>query len=457
MLYLYNTRTHKKEEFKPLNSKEVGFYACGPTVYSYAHIGNFRSYVMEDVLRRVLEYNGFKVKHVMNITDVGHLTNDSDFGDDKLELASRRENLTAWDIAKKYEKEFFSDFSKLNLLSPHIVAHATEHILDMISLIQKLEKKGFTYRTSDGIYFDSSKFPKYGVLSEKKGILAGARVSLGEKKNPTDFALWKFSLGEKRQMEWDSPWGKGFPGWHIECSAMSSKYLGEQYDIHAGGEDHISIHHENEIAQSEACFGKTPWVNFWFHIFFLTLSGKRMGKSEGNFLTISELESQGFSPLSFRYLCLNSYYRTQLNFSLDSLSSAQNTLNRLYEIILNLLSNPFSTFPDKVPLYKEKFLSAINNDLQMSEALSIFWEMLRSDLGNREKYSLVLDFDKVLGLKLSELKILKPSSEIQKLLDKREEYRKSKKFKEADKIRDEISSKGYLIIDSPTGALIRKK
>ncbi len=456
-IYLYNTRTHKKELFQPINPPYVKFYACGPTVYNHAHIGNLRAYIMEDILRRVLEYNGFIVKHVMNITDVGHLTQDSDFGQDKIEEASKKEGKTAYEIAEKYEKLFFQDLEKLNIEKPHIIAHATKHIKEMIDLIKKLEEKGYTYRTSDGIYFDTSKFKEYGILSKKENIKPGARVNIGEKKNPTDFALWKFSpKNEKRQMEWESPWGIGFPGWHIECSAMSSKYLGEQYDIHAGGEDHIPIHHENEIAQAEAGFGKKPWVRYWFHVFFLKTKGTKMSKSKGNFYTLQELEEKGFEPLAYRYFCINSYYRTQLNFSIEALQSAQNTLKRMQEIVLALQFNSFSKNPEKKEEYQKKFIKAINNDLQMPEALAVVWEMLRSEIGNKEKYELIIDWDKVLGLKLKELKI-EENKEIKALLEERNRYRKEKEFEKADKIRNKIMEKGYVVIDTPNGSFVKKR
>ena len=292
VLKLFNTLGRKKQTFKPIG-KEVGMYSCGPTVYLYQHIGNLRSYIFADILKRVLLYNEFKVKHVINITDVGHLTSDADEGEDKIEKAAAREGKKAEDIANYYFKIFEEDLNKLNIISPDVWCKATEHIKEQIELIKKLEKRGYTYKTSDGIYFNTSKFKNYGKLAllNSEGLEAGKRISVGEKKNKTDFALWKFSEKPgKRQQEWNSPWGIGFPGWHIECSAMSSKYLGEQFDIHMGGEDHIPIHHTNEIAQSECAFGKKPWVNFWMHGAFLTSKGEKVSKSKGGLFTISELK-----------------------------------------------------------------------------------------------------------------------------------------------------------------------
>src|SRR4030042_227264 len=334
-LKLYNTLTRKKEEFKPIKKWQVGIYSCGPTVYWYQHIGNLRTYIFADVLKRVLKYNNYKVKQVMNITDVGHLTSDSDEGEDKIEKAAAKEGKTAEEIANYYWEIFRQDFKKLNIFEPNIWCKASEHIKEQIELIKKIEKKGFIYKTKDGIYFDTSKLKDYGKLAKLKieNLQAGKRVAIGEKKNKTDFALWKFSEkpGE-RQQEWKSPWGIGFPGWHIECSAMSMKYFGETIDIHTGGEDHIPIHHTNEIAQSESATGK-KFVNYWLHGAFLKLAGEKMSKSKGGLYTVSELEKQNFLPLVYRYLCLTAHYKTQLEFSLETLKNAQNSYDRLKNII----------------------------------------------------------------------------------------------------------------------------
>ena len=337
-LKLYNTLTRKKEIFKPLKDKQVGIYTCGPTVYWHQHIGNLRSYIFPDILKRVLSLDGFKVKHVMNITDVGHLTGDADEGEDKIEKAAAKEGKKAEDIANYYWQIFREDFKKLNITEPDIWTKATERIKEQIELIKKLEEKGYTYKTGDGIYFDTDKFKDYAKLAklQKEGLRAGKRIEMRDKKNKTDFALWKFS-GEpgKRQQEWQSPWGLGFPGWHIECSAMSMKYLGDSFDIHTGGIDHIPVHHTNEIAQSEAATGK-KFVNFWLHGAFLVFKGEKISKSKGGLYTIAELEEKGFSPLSFRYFALTAHYRASLNFSLENLEAAQNALENLKQIILEL-------------------------------------------------------------------------------------------------------------------------
>lgn len=457
-LYLYNTLTRKKEIFKPINPPYVGMYTCGPTVYNYAHIGNLRTYIFEDVLKRVLLYNGYKVKHVMNITDVGHLTSDADEGEDKIELEAKKEKKNAWQIAEFYTNAFKEDIKKLNILDPDIWCKATDHIEDFIYLIKILEEKGYTYRISDGIYFDTSKFPDYGKLAGQslEEILPGARVEVNpEKKNPWDFALWKFSPKDvKRQMEWDSPWGVGFPGWHIECSVMSTKYLGQPFDIHCGGVDHIPIHHTNEIAQSEAAFGK-PMANYWLHGEFLVLGEKRMGKSEGNFITLSVLEEKGYNPLAYRYFCFSAHYRSPLRFTWIAIDSAQRALNRLYE---NMKKYP-KVDAEFHKEYEEKFHLAINDDLDMPKAISILWELVRDDSVSPEvKRATLIQFDKVLGLSLDnppEIKIEVPD-EIWEMLEERERARKEKNWEKADKIREEIKDKGYIIEDTPQGPRIKK-
>jgi len=461
-IVFFNTLGRKYEEFNPISPPNVGLYICGPTVYNYAHIGNLRTYIFEDVLRRVLEYNGYKVKHVMNITDVGHLESDADTGEDKMEIGAKREGKSIWEIAEFYTKAFFDDEKKLNIKQPHILCKATEHIKEQIGLIKGLEDKGYTYKTSDGIYFDTSKFRDYGRLArlKKEGLKAGARIEVGQKKNPTDFALWKFSsLNKKRQMEWDSPWGKGFPGWHIECSAMSMKYLGEHFDIHCGGIDHIPIHHTNEIAQSEAVTGK-KFVNYWLHGEFLVLKGGRMGKSEGNIMTLSDLEKQGFDILSYRYLCLTAHYRKPLVFSKENLQSAQNGYERLKNLVSILKENPFSKDSSKINSYREDFINKINYDMNAPEAIAILWNLLNEkDIGNKEKYELIQDFDRVLGLNLTYLSnrfLDKIPKEIKELLNQRELYRKEKNWKKADEIRKIIQEKGYEISDTSEGQKIKK-
>lgn len=457
-LYLYNTLTRKKEKFEPINPPYVGIYTCGPTVYNYAHIGNLRTYIFEDILKRVLLYNGYIVKHVMNITDVGHLTSDADEGEDKIEREAKKERRSAWEIAEFYTEAFKRDIRKLNIIEPDIWCKATEHIKDFIDLILILENKGYTYKTSDGIYFDTSKVPDYGKLAgqDLESLLPGARVEYNpEKKNPTDFALWKFSPKDvKRQMEWDSPWGVGFPGWHIECSVMSTKYLGQPFDIHCGGIDHIPIHHTNEIAQSEAAFDK-PMAKYWLHGEFLVMGDKKMAKSEGNFVTLSDLEEKGYHPLAYRYFCLTAHYRTPLRFTWTALEGAQRALNRLYENMKKYPKKDVEFHKE----YEEEFHKAINDDLDMPKAIAITWELIKDDkIPPEVKRATLLQFDKVLGLSLDnppEIKVEVPE-EIWQLLEERETARKNKDWKKADEIREEIKKRGYIIEDTPQGPRIKK-
>jgi len=461
-LVFFNTLGRKYEEFRPLKKGQVGMYACGPTVYAFAHIGNFRTYIFEDLLRRVLEYNGYKVKHVMNITDVGHLTSDADTGEDKMEESAKKEGKSAWELAEFYAKAFFEDSEKLNLEKPGIICKATSHIKEQIALVEKLEKKGFTYKTNDGVYFDTSKLRDYGKLANLKieNLKAGKRVEMGDKKNPTDFALWKFSpKDKKRQMEWPSPFGTGFPGWHIECSAMSMKYLGETFDIHCGGVDHIPVHHTNEIAQAESATRKKA-VNYWMHGEFLTLKKARMGKSEGNLVTIADLEKQGFSALDYRYLALTGHYRKPLLFTIESLKAAKNAFDRLKNSIAELKENPKSKKSKKAEEYKKKFLEKINDDLNIPEALALLHKLLaEKDIENKEKLKLALDFDKVLGLNLEKAEsafLEKIPEEIKKLVEERENARKKKNWAKADELRNKIKEKGFEISDTEKGAKIKK-
>lgn len=460
MLKLYNTLSRKSEAFKPISKDGVLMYACGPTVYHYAHIGNLKTYVFEDVLKRVLSYNGYKVKHVINITDVGHLTSDEDTGEDKMEKEARLEKRSVWDIALFYTAAFKSDIKKLNILEPDIWCKATDNIKEQIDLVKALEKKGYTYKTSDGIYFDTSKFKNYGKLAKlkKSGLKAGARVDIGEKKHTTDFALWKFSPKDvNRQMEWDSPWNvKGFPGWHIECSAMAMKFLGKKIDVHCGGIDHIPVHHPNELAQSEAYLGK-KWVNYWLHGNFLVINQERMAKSGGNFLTLEELSKKGYSPLDYRYFCLTGHYRKPLNFSLEDLGSARNAYSKLKAKILEFKEGKESV-PKSVDSYKKDFLKAINEDLNTPKALAVVWNLIKDDsLPKKDKYNALLDFDKVLGLKLNEVEEEKVEvpAEIKRLVSERESARKAKDFKKADELRDLIRNKGYILEDTTEGIKVK--
>lgn len=459
MIKLYNTLTRKKEEFKAIKKGEVGLYTCGPTVYDYAHIGNFRTYLFEDVLKRVLKYNDYKVKHIMNITDVGHLTGDMDMGEDKLEKGAKREGKTAWDIAKFYEKAFIGDLEKLNIEMPDKWTHATKYIKEQIELIETLEKKGFTYKISDGIYFDTSKFKDYNKLShlDLETLREGARVEKNdEKKNPTDFALWKFSpVDSQRDMEWKSPWGVGFPGWHVECSAMSAKELGEQLDIHCGGIDHINVHHTNEIAQSECATGK-PFFNYWMHGAFLNIEGgKKMAKSDENFLTVDNaLTNKNISPLVYRFATLQTSYRKPMEYSAEGMMNAKKGFDHLQNQIRALEDEQGNILEE----YKDKFLSAVNDDLNTAQALAIVQEVLKSDNSNADKLATVIDFDRVLGLDLSSVERSENlPAEIEKLKEDRLKAREEKKWEESDRLRDEIEELGFTVEDSQDGMKIFKK
>ncbi len=463
MLKLYNTLSRKKEIFKPFKGKRVGLYTCGPTVYWFAHVGNLRTYIFEDILRRVLEYNKYKVKHVMNITDVGHLTSDADTGEDKLEKGARREKKTVWQIAEFYTKHFKKDLKNLNIKEPTVWIKATDTIKEQIDLIKILEKKGFTYKIKDGIYFDSSKLKTYGRLwgSKRRKIKAGIRVKMVPgKKHPTDFALWKFSPAKiKRQMEWDSPFGKGFPGWHTECVVMGVKELGIPFDIHCGGIDHIAIHHTNEIAQSEAAYNKIL-ARFWLHGEFLILKQGRMGKSEGNIIILDDLIKKGFNPLAYRYLCLTAHYRSQLTFSQESLRSAQNALKKLYQRVIDLKQQSskvrFQRIGRKTRIYQKRFLNLVNDDLNMPKALALLWKMLDDkNLLEKEKYSLVLEFDKIFVLDLAKKKKKKIPKQIHELVKKREGYRKKEQWQKADEIRKKLEKIGYQIEDTKKGPKLK--
>jgi cysteinyl-tRNA synthetase len=455
-LRLYDTFTRSLREFKPINPPEVGIYTCGPTVYDFAHIGNLRTYIFEDILRRVLLYNGFKVMHVMNITDVGHLTSDADEGEDRMEKGSRRTGMTAWQIAELYTLEFRKDLERLNILEPTVWCKATDHIQDQIDVIACIEKNGYTYRTTDGIYFDTSKMPDYGHLGrlDIEGLQAGVRIDIGEKQHPTDFALWKFSPpGQKRQMEWESPWGTGFPGWHIECSAMSAKYLGPLFDIHCGGEDHITVHHTNEIAQTQACYG-TNLANYWMHGYFLQIDEARMGKSVGNFLRVQTLMERGYDPLVWRMFCLSAHYRTKLNFFWEGLDGAAVSLDRLRNAVYE-----WGHAGSVDETFKDKFLDTINDDLNMPRAMALTWELVKSDLPASVKKATILSFDQVLGLQLAEWRPAEETipEQILTLVEQRQAARREKRWKDADMLRDQVIASGYEIEDTPHGARVRRK
>ncbi len=455
-LYLYDTYTRSLRKFEPLQPGKVGVYTCGPTVYDYAHLGNLRTYIFEDILRRVLEFNGYSVLHVMNITDVGHLTSDADSGEDKMERGSKRTGMSAWQLAELYTEEFRKDLQRLNILEPTIWCRATDHISEQIEFIKCIEAKGFTYRTSDGIYFDTSRLPHYGELGrlDIEGLRAGARIDMGEKRNITDFALWKFSPpDQKRQMEWDSPWGKGFPGWHIECSAMSAKYLGSFFDIHCGGEDHITVHHTNEIAQTEACYG-TRLANFWLHGFFLQLDDSKMSKSAGGFLRVQTLLDRGLDPLAYRFFCLSAHYRAKLNFTWESLESAVISLNRLRSAVYEL-GDPGS-FDEE---YMERFTEAVNDDLNMPRAVALTWEVLKSKQSASSRKATILQFDRVFGLRLAEWKPVEGTipEEVMELALQRQTARLEKRWKDADELRDRLRAAGYEIEDTPQGPRVKPR
>ncbi len=462
-LFLYNTLTRRKEEFIPTKTNLVGIYACGPTVYNYAHIGNLRTYLFEDFLRRVLLYNGYKLKHVINITDVGHLTGDADMGEDKMETGARREGKSAWEIAKFYTSAFKKDIKYLNILEPEIWCKATDNIPEQINLIKKLEKGGYTYKTNDGVYFDTAKIKKYNKLSHLplETLKEGARVEKNpDKKNPTDFALWKFSsLDKKRQMEWTSPWGVGFPGWHLECSAMSLKYLKNNLDIHCGGIDHINIHHTNEIAQSEAATGK-KFFNFWLHGAFLNISGgKKMAKSDNNFLTLEKAVLQhNINPLAYRFLACQVHYRKPMEYSLPSLKQAAGSLLKLQSQVEAYFDKDVKKNGRINLELKEKFFQAINDDLNIPQALAVVSAVIHSSLTSADKWVTISDFDKVLGLNLSapkKEKKLTISSQAQALLLARNQARANKNFTEADRLRDKLKELGYIIEDTNQGSILK--
>ncbi|MFC1505354.1 cysteine--tRNA ligase [Thermodesulfobacteriota bacterium] len=462
-LYLYNTLSRKKEKFQPRFDDYVGIYTCGPTVYNFAHIGNLRTYIFEDVLKRVLLYNGYQVKHVMNITDVGHLTGDRDMGEDKMEKGAAREGKTAWDIAEFYTVSFKKDISRLNAIDPDIWCRATDSIPEQIELVRILEEKGYTYKIGDGIYFDTAKFDGYTKLSHQNldALHEGARVEKNpEKRNPTDFALWKFSpKDEQRQMEWDSPWGVGFPGWHIECSAMSMKYLGEHLDIHCGGTDHVDVHHTNEIAQSEAATGK-KFFNFWIHGAFLNIQGgKKMAKTAGNFLTLDEtFVKRDISPLVYRFASFQTHYRKPMEFSDEALQAAQNGYLHLQNQIRHILRSEPSLNEKVSSELKAKFLEAVNDDLNMPRAMAVVQETLKSDLSEGAKLATVLDFDRVLGLDLDKVDTAQQVPEaVQKLVEARVQARKDKDWALSDKLRDEIQAMGYVVQDTKEGMNVIKK
>lgn len=465
---LYNSASRKIEEFTPLNSPTVTFYSCGPTVYDYTHIGHMRTYINNDVLKRSLNYLGYQVNHVMNITDVGHLTGDDDTGEDKLEKGAKKIGKTVWQVADFYTDFFNQTMEALNIIPANTVSKATGHIAEMIDLIKKLLEKGFAYETPEAIYFDVGKFKNYGKLSgqslDEKLQKAREEVHVDPaKKHPADFSLWFKRVGRfsDHEMHWKSPWGDGFPGWHIECSAMSMKYLGATIDIHAGGVDHLPVHHENEIAQSEAATGK-PFVRFWFHNEFLLVDGKKMSKSLGNFYTIDDVVKRGIDPLALRLLFLQSHYRQQMNFTWESVKASQDALSKLREYVIALKAQTERTALSdeklaKVNDYRNRFKDSLAQDLQMSQAVATLWEMLKSNIPSEDKLDLLFHFDEVLGLELNLVTAEKIPPEIMALAEEREQARVNRDFKKSDELRKQIENRGYLINDSDGQFALKRK
>ena len=467
-LTFYNTLTRKKEEFHSIDENRVRMYSCGPTVYSYAHIGNFRTYIFMDTLRRVLKYNGYELKHVMNITDVGHLESDADEGEDKMEKAARKEKKDPYEIANFYTEIFLKDMGKLNIDKPEIITKATENISQMIEYVKEIIKNGYAYETSKGIYFDISKLDKYPVLSNRKldDQIAGARVDVDpEKKNPYDFALW-IKAPENHIMKWESPWGLSYPGWHLECSTMGRRFLGEEFDIHTGGVDHIPTHHENEIAQSKGATGKIP-AHVWMHCEYLQVDGGKMSKSLGNTYTISQLEEKGISPLAFKLFCFTAHYRNKLNFTFEGAYGAQKALERLYDSYIKNANGVDDVDEDIIKEYAERFLAYINDDMNMPGAMSVVWEIARNAKKSIKFADLLLKFDKVLGLDIKNaenylLEFKHEESEelpeeIKALVEERKQARAEKNWAKSDEIRDRIISLGYSIKDTKDGIIVKKE
>lgn len=462
MLKLYNSLTQTKENFKPIDGDQVKMYSCGPTVYSYQHIGNMRAYIFMDTLRRTLKYNGYKIKGVMNITDVGHLTSDQDSGDDKMEEAAKKENKSPYEIAKFYADIFFNDLKLLNIDIPENITPATKYIPQMIDFVKGLEKKGFTYRIEDGIYFDIKSFPAYGQLSNKDLSRTGnARIEENKNKHhPFDFALWKF-VSDNHIMKWDSPWGIGCPGWHIECSAMGKDILGDRFDIHTGGIDHKTVHHEDEIAQNDALAGHKV-VNTWMHNEFLLVDGGKMGKSLGNVYTLADLKKQGFNPLDFKFFCLNTHYSKKINFTFEGLKASAMGYKKLKVNLEEHKNGHERADHDKLDEYKNSFLEAINDDLNFPLAIGILWTMVKNEPKCNAVYQTALQFDKALGLDLKvedetkeEIEDTIPQN-VRDLAEARLLARQSKKWEESDRLRDKIAEMGFTIKDSKNGYELEK-
>lgn len=457
-LKLYNTLSRQKEVFKPMDEKTVRIYTCGPTVYYFAHVGNLRSYLFMDNLRRVLKYNNYELKHAMNITDVGHLVSDADEGEDKMMKAARRENKNPYEIAEFYMNRFLEDLEKLNISRPEIICRATEHIKDMEEYVQKIIENGYAYETKDTIYFDTSKLDKYGVLSNIKidEQKAGARVEFdNEKRNVTDFALW-IKAPENHIMKWDTFWGKCYPGWHIECSAMSRKYLGELFDIHTGGIDHIPIHHENEIAQSKGYSGHIP-ANWWMHCEFLLVDGGKMSKSLNNIYTLEDLKNKGFSPLDYKMFTFTSHYRNKLNFTWDSLEAAKIALSRLKDGYQKHTEGTEDVSDAVIDEYEVKFHEAINDDLNMPQAMSLVWDVVKNPVKSKKFAELLRKFDQVLGLKIDEKEEIELPREIEDIIEERKRARADKDWAKSDELRDKLFDLGYVVKDTKNGMEVISK
>ena len=459
MVKFYNTLTRKKEIFKSLKNKKAGIYSCGPTVYSNQHIGNIYAYLQWDVLVRFLRYLKYQVKWVMNITDVGHMTSDEDAGEDKMEKGAKREGLSVWDIAKKYTNQFLESVDLLNIQRPDTLCRATDHIKEQIDLIRKIEENGFTYQTKTGLVFDTSKFPDYAKFARLnlKKQQAGSRVEIDkEKKQPWDFLLWVTNQPD-HIMRWDSPWGEGFPGWHVECTAMSIKYLGDRFDVHTGGKEHIPVHHTNEVAQAYGAFGKQT-ANYWLHNEWLLIDKIKVSKSLGNVVLVADFLKKGFSPLAFRYLALTSHYKQGLNFTWKALKASQSALNKLQAKLKEFKNSKEKIKRQKIKDFQKKFIAYLSDNLNAPKALALVWNLVKDKkVSDKEKYVLLLDFDKVLGLDLGKIKEETIPAALLGLAEQRQKYREQGLWQKADEIREEIKRQGWQVEDTKGGPKIKRR